>query len=384
VVSALAVLLVVVVPASARGYGSPRSTPGQCDWQVVASPNEGQDSALKDVLALSSTNVWAVGTAGQIRSGDGPTAPLIEHWDGSAWTAVPSPFMPKGQAELRSIDGVASNDLWAVGFANSHALVEHWDGTIWSLVQTPRLGTTVSLDGVAAVSPTDVWAIGAAYAPRLRRFRPIAEHWDGSVWTATVLPWQRRSEVSPGGIVALSSTDVWATGYWEFPDRDRNPTSYHWDGSAWSEVLPPSPLDSDAFDISASGPNDAWIVGLYFSTQGPIKTLVEHWDGTTWSYVRSPNHNSSDAELFGVVAINSADAWAVGHYYAGGTQTVPLAEQWDGTRWNTVETPPLTENLGILDAVDAAPNGDLWAVGQREDVSETTPLQTLVESRCAG
>src|SRR5207253_8431742 len=68
---------------------------------------------LYSAIALSSTDVWAVG-----RDGDGFTTnlTLIEHWDGSAWSTVSHPE-PAGSGEsyLYSTKATSSNELWAIG-----------------------------------------------------------------------------------------------------------------------------------------------------------------------------------------------------------------------------------------------------------------------------
>jgi hypothetical protein len=84
---------------------------------------------FQGTTALSSTNVWAVGTSGA----PGAAATLTEHWDGSSWSVVSSANASTSQNVLDAVAGVASNDVWAVGFyANSTnaqlTLVEHFSG----------------------------------------------------------------------------------------------------------------------------------------------------------------------------------------------------------------------------------------------------------------
>src|SRR5215218_4729365 len=66
----------------------PSQTPCIPGWQFVSGPNPDADkSYLKAVAALSTSDAWAVGY-----SVTGNTAEtLIEHWDGTQWTIVPSP-----------------------------------------------------------------------------------------------------------------------------------------------------------------------------------------------------------------------------------------------------------------------------------------------------
>ena len=65
--------------------------------------------------------------------------------------------------------GVAQNNVWAVGGrdmtpvpASGQSLIEHWNGTAWSVA--PAVPTVGILNGVAARSSTDVWAVGDAGA----------------------------------------------------------------------------------------------------------------------------------------------------------------------------------------------------------------------------
>jgi hypothetical protein len=81
------------------------------------------------------------------------------HWDGSAWSVIPSPNAGPAafSSQLTAVTAVASNDVWAVGFTTD-TLVEHWDGNHWGIVPSQSGG---GLWGVAAVNARDLWAVGA-------------------------------------------------------------------------------------------------------------------------------------------------------------------------------------------------------------------------------
>jgi hypothetical protein len=70
----------------------------------------------------------------------------------------------------------------------------HYDGTRWRLVESPNLDTAQLsqniLRGVAALSPTDVWAVGIFSDRRVTNFqhRTFALHWNGSGWSLPLLP----------------------------------------------------------------------------------------------------------------------------------------------------------------------------------------------------
>ena len=113
------------------------------------------------VTALSTTNVWAVGTGpGVARGGFSahPTA-VIEHWDGTSWSVVPSPNPnPQGNNSLVAVAAVSANDIWAVGHQLLGPFTEHWDGNTWSIVTTPS--GVASLIGITAISDGAVVAVG--------------------------------------------------------------------------------------------------------------------------------------------------------------------------------------------------------------------------------
>src|SRR4051812_15157016 len=93
-----------------------------------------------------------------------PTATVV--CPGS-WTVVPSPNSGPGENELRHLAVVGENDIWAVGHYTTtnglhQTLTEHWDGAAWSVVPSPnRPGVGNHLYGVAARATDDVWAVGA-------------------------------------------------------------------------------------------------------------------------------------------------------------------------------------------------------------------------------
>ena len=84
------------------------------------------------------------------------------HWDGTAWSEIPSPNVDESSG-LSGVDGAAPNDVWAVGIvSNAGALAMHWDGAVWTVVPTPDDGDSPL---VSAISSTNVLAVGEHRAP---------------------------------------------------------------------------------------------------------------------------------------------------------------------------------------------------------------------------
>src|SRR5207302_9506996 len=114
----------------------------------------------RGVAAVSANELWAVGdyTIGAYHR------TLVEHWEGTHWTIVPSPNADADSSYLTAVAAVSANDVWAVGYYSNYpylyssALIEHWDGIRWTIVPSPDAGGP--LNGIAAVSASDVWAMG--------------------------------------------------------------------------------------------------------------------------------------------------------------------------------------------------------------------------------
>jgi len=151
--------------------------------------DSGVTSVLFGVWGTSPSDVWAVG-------GD-PFAvdeqDIILHWDGSSITRV-TLAAPAGAA-LFKVSGTSSSDVWTVG---QHGVIVHYDGSAWSPVPS---GTMVSLFTVYAVAPNDARAVGGPPRQLL--------HWDGASWNAED-PFGYGSQLN--GVSANSHGDVLVVG----------------------------------------------------------------------------------------------------------------------------------------------------------------------------
>src|SRR5690242_2558909 len=78
----------------------------------------------------------------------------------------------------------------------------------WSVVAAA--GQSVSLDSVAALAPSDVWAAGWRYDSTFGVYRPATEHWNGRSWTFFKAPSATRGYNAFNAIGGTSATDAWA------------------------------------------------------------------------------------------------------------------------------------------------------------------------------
>jgi hypothetical protein len=326
---------------------------------------------LEAVDAVSATDAWAVGSAGD--------RTLYEHWDGAGWTAVNGPSLPLGR--LTSVSAASSQDVWALGGdlgrkGWGRTLMAHWDGSRWSTVSTPSPGGKDEslLDGLSALSVDDAWAVGNYNAGHYRS-DTLVEHWDGSTWTQVPSPSPgRRFGSSLTSVDAVSASDVWAVGASGGPGDDESDTLIeHWDGTRWTRVPSPDPVQNNQLlGITATSPTDAWAVG-YDLGQSGIETLVEHWNGTRWSVVGG--HAVALGQLDGVSSSGPHDIWAVGESDARVDKTVIL--HGDGSTWQRVASPDPGGTLGSgLSGVSSVSPTSSVAVGSFSTSKKTYDVLT--------
>jgi hypothetical protein len=77
------------------------------------------------VVALSATNVWAVGGT----TNDPFFQTMTEHWNGTQWKVVPSPSPGSGGSYVGSVAAISAKDVWTVGssgWPGTETLTEHW------------------------------------------------------------------------------------------------------------------------------------------------------------------------------------------------------------------------------------------------------------------
>lgn len=296
-------------------------------WQQVAMPTplgaSGVD--LFGATVVSSSDIWAVGSWADSGPGDG-LVPLIEHWDGAAWSIVPSPVLPQPVAnhgaQLYSVTAVSANDVWAVGYIGTgthHNLILHWNGASWTRTPAPRNGSLSVLSGVTALSAHKVWAVGTFHFKHLKHLvaQPFALRWNGKTW-------QKMANIHAGSLLAVtgSENNIWAVGGWNNGSSSPGRTLIeHWNGQHWKNFRGPTgypeSIRQSLTGVAMLPGNELWAVGYHQDEHSlQSQTLIEHFSKGAWSPVTGLNPANNDW-FAGVAAASPTNVWAVGTYFPG-------------------------------------------------------------------
>ena len=235
-------------------------------WSLVPLPDlDGVYGELLGIDAVATDDVWAVGFQRGSTPGGDPR-PLVLHLAGDAWHVVVTPTLSGPNASLLDVRAIAADDVWGVGNRQpplasqlgDRTLIEHWDGSSWSVVPSPEADDqNHGLTTVDGSGPTDVWAGGS-----IGGFAPLLEHWDGTTWSLTDIGIPDAQAVND--LEVVNGHDIWA-----LMGRLRRPVvPVHSDGTTWVEAPGPPAPKGLLLDVDAAPDGRLWAVGALLPAHG--------------------------------------------------------------------------------------------------------------------
>ena len=300
---------------------------------------------------------------------------------------------------LDAVAAVAPDLVWIGGSGCHHPVIQRWNGAAWTVDWLgPGHG---SIAAIAASGPDEAWAVGERYSFRLGQLVPLIARWDGTAWTQIRAPWNRDYAVLLD--VDVRGGEVWAVG--EGPNATR--LVVRWAGSAFQRVPLPmgyggltgialtrdgrvwvvdgyeqafvrsdgswrrAPLPHLPRQVAAVRSIDAGgrLLGAgdtgYFPEGGPAtRVLVTRWIGNRWAVDRlGPTGELDDVEV-----VSRDRAWAVGcaggdvGCYSNRTSALVLRRDRDGT-WRSISVPSIGRSAALT-SVDVAGRLGVWVVGR--------------------
>jgi hypothetical protein len=366
-------------------------------WSVETTvnqkPTQVNNSYFNGVSASGPTEAWAVGT---YSDGHALDHPLAEQWNGSTWSLATVPQPAGQQATFNAVADLGPDDAWAVGTSFSggvgaspvgSTLIEQWNGTSWTIVPSPNAvpvvnGNANTLDAVAGTGPDDIWAAGWYLENDLNILTMLFEHWDGTSWSVVKTPIVQDAIIT--SLTAVSSDNVWAVGSFAANGN----LSAHWNGTKWTLVKTPNvtnggPLaQNELTAVSSDSTQDVWASGYVFNVNDAnfAEPFVLHWNGTAWSVTMTPNVGSEGSRLRGIDVVSSTDVWGVGQEQLNNGSILTLTEQFNGSTWTIMPSPDPGMNGKLinnsLSSVAGAGGGNLFAVGA-DELSGQCCLRTL-------
>jgi hypothetical protein len=371
---------------SAQGAGKAAGTVSLTGsgWSVQPSYSFGSlDNNLTGVSAASTTDAWAVGS--YYPGSSNVLATLAEHFDGTRWTAFPLPNVGVQENSLLGVSMTTTGTAWAVGyFVNGkfqqQTLIEHFDGSAWSVVPSPSPGAQQNiLYGVAAISDSDVWAVGGEEDSN-SLWHTLTEHWNGTAWSVVNAVDAGSTGNQFYAVKALASNNVYAVGQQAGGGFPSQSLIEHWNGTAWSVVSSPADASASALPLGVTATSSSLtLVGEQETDTAPYTTYVAVGTPGALSIQSTPNAGAGENDLFAAATAADGSTWAVGWEIDPATDNHdPLVLQGVNGVWSLVSSPSFgTGSDSGFAAITAIPGGGMWAVGVT--ASARSNYSTLIE-----
>ena len=137
-------------------------------WTSMPPPNPGY-AGLSAVEAIAPNNVWVAGYAQTDIDG---IQPYIAQFNGTSWRRVATPPIIGG-GRLSDIVALSPTNILAIGTGGTggSSIVLHWNGATWTRETAPG---AVYLNGAAAVGPSTFWAVGIGFDVGVYQHRNFA------------------------------------------------------------------------------------------------------------------------------------------------------------------------------------------------------------------
>jgi hypothetical protein len=160
-------------------------------WTVVPSPSLGSAGTLFAVSCTANNACMAVGCFGK---GNNCFRTLAESWDGARWTMVPSPSPGTFANRLNGVSCAAADACTAVGVTGNKnsgvtaTLIESWNGSRWSVVPSLDPGPSYTWFSGVSCASTDACTATGTYLTSTQANRTLIESWDGTHWSVVPHP----------------------------------------------------------------------------------------------------------------------------------------------------------------------------------------------------
>jgi hypothetical protein len=303
---------------------------------------------------VSLTTVTTVGSALSVRA---------------STTAASAPFF-----EYDDIDGIAATsptNAWAVGQdSGARMLLAHWNGTNWTRVNS--LDADGYLGEISVESPTDAWAVGQDQTPAPGVW--FVAHWNGKSWKKDAsVP---KLAGTPTAVLAVDG-DLWVAGTGTVSGKGgKSPVTmlHRTAAGRWYVVPVPASADS-ALSLAASSRDSIWAVPTYTSP-----SYLLHWNGSEWKLEATPQWARHD-DFMGTAPGPDGSVWVVG-YGETGSQVSSFTMRWNGKHWIRAAVPAVKD--AELEAVTAVASGTAWAVGSYTANTPNGELSQVLILRWSG
>ena len=307
-------------------------------WTIEPTPTPSSGGGgLYGVTCSSTSTCMGVGVS---FGSEGPTALLVESWDGETWSTQKARGEPGLLgAGLSGVSCLSTSFCLAVGIDEFYdPIAEIWNGSDWKVTTPPVGAEGESIDDVSCITTSDCFAVGSDGADEMG----LAEEWNGTSWTVLK---------TPVGVGLLERVVVHLGNvmHGRRKHREQHPAAQAFSGVVERYRMDRNPLQKPAgsFQLEMLGVSciaaDACVaVGASGNDRGINSPLAYSWNGTKWTADKSAGASVANLGLTGVSCISSSDCVAVGYSLDKLESPEAFSEIWNGSTWTAEKIPTPT------------------------------------------
>jgi hypothetical protein len=331
------------------------------------------DGYFNEVACPSATSCFAVGAKFPAGSGG---ATLIEHWNGTGWSAMASPnanTSPNGGTALAGDSCPTTTFCVAVGYSSVNfvhkVFITRWNGTTWSIVSAPTpAGEMSDLYAVSCATATSCFAVGQNRVTSTS-IRPLTERWNGTSWSIVANPNPPGATTSAlYGVTCRSASFCFAVGA---SGNGAGPQAFieRWNGTKWTITKVLNPVAGALpwlFSVSCPTDKFCFAVGQIEAGSG-TRSWTVLWQGTSWHTVASRDPSKASDSSFSAVTCSTTSAcFAVGRAMYGFSGPMhSFINRWDGVHWTRSASVDPDPSSTSLSGVACRSKSNCFAVGSR-------------------
>jgi hypothetical protein len=358
--------------------------------QAIPTPSGATAAQMEGVSCVSATSCEATGGDSTTNAFSDTT--VAEHYNGTTWTIQSTPALPSDNSRmiLGHVSCASATSCTAVSapvyFAFATApLVEHYNGSAWTVQPAPvpsgsyfpirvfawLYGVSCSASGCTTVGgAADQGANGGVSIALAEHQAPSSTSWtlQAAVNTAGSATGILRATTCLAGPACVTVGNYASPGTFL-------PLTERYTGSSWTALTTPTPAGGgDLYGVACTSSTACVAIGQ--TVVSPITFFSEQLSGSTWTIKPvplpsgTPTGNFSPGDLTGVACTSATFCIVVGDAGTQQASRVQLAERWNGTSWSLMTYP---QTYGHLKGVECTSTVSCIAVGDTTTTQGAQP-----------
>jgi hypothetical protein len=345
-------------PVGTKGAGDERWADG------FGLPN-GTDGVVKAVLRVGN-DVYVGGSFTAV--GNVPASGIAK-WNGTTWSRFDAGITSGvAMTTVNALAVAANGDLYIGGaFTLAGGIVVNsvakWNGTAWGALGANGMGYG-PVYALTVASNGDLYAGGGFTQAGGVTANRIAK-WNGTAWSSLGTGTANGVNGAVNAMVVTGSGDLYVGGAFDQAGAVAVRNVAMWNGSFWTPLGlgTANGVNGAVNAMVVTGNGDLYLGGAFIQAGVAVANRIAKWDGTAWSSLNTGTANGLTGIVYALAAAGNGDVYAGGSFTLAGGAAASNVAKWNGTAWSSLGTGAAIGVGGLVNALAVAGNGEVYVGG---------------------